>query len=517
MGGDIIAGTNFVDALKVFETDDDTEAIILVGELGGTNEEEAADWIKDYNKRVSNPKPIAACIGGFQAKPGKITGHAGAWTGLGEGTSEDKYRALEAVGVTMVDHPAKFGGVMKEILAKSGRSVKKIVSLASKENCLLLTTSQEQSAAQARRGYHTSARRPTWAASRRSPFEQKRPLHLSAEQNASILKKYDINVVSKPENQQSSHYLGISPHRVNRSPSIIAAPTANPDQLHQRVRRFPFDYREGPSPAAINDAMAWLQLDAAPPKAKAQVVATLSNLWKLYKEKEAIDAHVSLSLNPNADEIQIYNPYLFFDDAAYRSNQRQADLHALRDTLSPTEQEAEGAGIVYIPLDTPQPDGRLQASTQPPPATSSPPSGEPRNLVGTLVNGAGLAMNTNDVLHLRLSQPPYSTANANFLDTGGKATSQTIKTSFKLILSDPRVAVVFVNIFGGLTLADMIAEGIILAFKELGVEKPVVVRLRGTNEEKGQKVLQDANLPIYAINDFEEAVRKVGELANGGR
>ena len=124
----MIAGTNFVDALKVFETDEDTEAIILVGELGGTNEEEAAEWIKDYHKRVSNPKPIAACIGGFQAKPGKVTGHAGAWTGLGEGTSEAKYRALEAAGVTMVDHPAKFGGVMKDILAKSGCNVKKLVS-----------------------------------------------------------------------------------------------------------------------------------------------------------------------------------------------------------------------------------------------------------------------------------------------------------------------------------------------------------------------------------------------------
>lgn len=132
MGGDVIAGTNFVDALKVFETDDDTQAIILVGELGGTNEEEAADWIKDYNKRVSNPKPIAACIGGFQAKPGKVTGHAGAWTGLGEGTSEVKYRALEAAGVTMVDHPAKFGGVMKDILSQSGRNVDRIVSCNTK-------------------------------------------------------------------------------------------------------------------------------------------------------------------------------------------------------------------------------------------------------------------------------------------------------------------------------------------------------------------------------------------------
>ncbi|KAL1605625.1 hypothetical protein SLS59_003427 [Nothophoma quercina] len=501
MGGDVIAGTNFVDALKVFETDDDTEAIILVGELGGTNEEEAADWIKDYNKRVSNPKPIAACIGGFQAKPGKVTGHAGAWTGLGEGTSEVKYRALEAAGVTMVDHPAKFGGVMKNILAKSGRNVKKI----------------EQSAAQARRGYHTSARRPAWGARQPPNLQQKRSLHLSAEQNANVLKQYNINVVSKPEDQQSSHYLGISPHRVNRSPSIIAAPTANPDQLHQRVRRFPFDYREGPSPQAVNDAMAWLQMDAAPPKAKAQTAELITQLWKLYTEKEAIDAHVSLSLNPNKDEIEVYNPYLFFDDAAYRSNGRQADLHKLRDQLTPTEKEAEEAGIVYIPLDTPQPDGRLQASTQTPPQTSSLTDGEPRNLVGTLVNGAGLAMNTNDVLHLRLSQPPYSTANANFLDTGGKATSQTIKTSFKLILSDPRVAVVFVNIFGGLTLADMIAEGIILAFKEVGVNKPVVVRLRGTNEEQGRKVLEGANLPIHAFDDFEEAVKKVGELANGGK
>lgn len=129
VGGDVIAGTNFVDALKVFEHDEDTEAVIIVGELGGTTEEEAADWITDYRKRVQNPKPIAAVIGGFQAPPGKVMGHAGAWVGLGEGTAELKYKALESAGVTMVDHPAKFGGVMKNILAKSGRNVRKIVGL----------------------------------------------------------------------------------------------------------------------------------------------------------------------------------------------------------------------------------------------------------------------------------------------------------------------------------------------------------------------------------------------------
>jgi succinyl-CoA synthetase alpha subunit len=130
MGGDVIAGTNFVDALKVFEQDEDTEAIILVGELGGTNEEEAADWITDYRKRVKNPKPISAVIGGFQASSGKVMGHAGAWTGLGEGTAASKHKALESAGVTMVDHPAMFGSVMKEIMSQSGRNVQKMVSLS---------------------------------------------------------------------------------------------------------------------------------------------------------------------------------------------------------------------------------------------------------------------------------------------------------------------------------------------------------------------------------------------------
>ncbi|EAT83662.2 hypothetical protein SNOG_08494 [Parastagonospora nodorum SN15] len=436
VGGDVIAGTNFVDALKVFEKDEDTEAIILVGELGGTSEEEAAAWIKDYRKRVKNPKPIAAAIGGFQASPGKVMGHAGAWTGLGEGTAESKYKALENVGVTMVDHPAKFGGVMKEILAQSGRNVKNI---------------------------------------------------LSADQLSEELATANIRISPPPESPRSSHYLGISPDRSARSPSIIAAPTANPSQLHKRVIRIPFDYRTGPTPEVISRAIAHLQLDAAPPRAKTQTVELINSLWSMYTATEAIDLHVRLAVSSAADEIAVYEPYFFFDDAAFKSNKRQSALHAKRTQPSDIDLEAENAGIVYVPLG---------------------PEGE-KGLVGTLVNGAGLAMNTNDVLNSRLM--PH-TQSANFLDTGGKATSSTISTSFKLILSDPRVKVVFVNIFGGLTLCDMIAEGIILAFKEVGVRKPVVVRLRGTNEEKGGRVLEEAKLPIHAFDGFEEAVEKVGEL-----
>ncbi|CAN9217229.1 unnamed protein product [Alternaria alternata] len=501
VGGDVIAGTNFVDALKVFEHDEDTKAIIIVGELGGTTEEEAADWINDYKRRVNNPKPIAAVIGGFEAPHGKVMGHAGAWVGLGEGTAASKYKALENAGVTMVDHPAKFGGVMKDILAKAGGNVKKT----------------EQSTAHQRRSYHTSSftRRPGFSARPSIVPQQRRSLHLTRDQSTNLLKEYKINLTVPPEGSPSTHYLGISPNRSTRSPSIIASPTANASTLNQRVRRFPFDYRSGPSSETIQAAIAHMQLDAAPPKAKAQTVELIKNLWKLYKEKEAIDTHVKLALSVESDEMLVYEPYLFFDDAAFKSGKRQADLHTLRDqaSISATDREAEEAGIVYIPLGSPEfPAGTTQAGTQTPPSSTTEEG--PRNLIGTLVNGAGLALNTVDTLSLRLSQPPYSTSAANFLDTGGKATSATIKTSFKLILSDPRVSVVFVNIFGGLTLCDMIAEGIIMAFKEIGVEKPVVVRLRGTNEEKGQKVLEEAKLPIHAFDDFEEAVRKVGELAN---
>ncbi|USP76048.1 uncharacterized protein yc1106_03322 [Curvularia clavata] len=482
VGGDVIAGTNFVDALKVFEHDEDTEAIIIVGELGGTTEEEAADWIRDYRKRAQNPKPIAAVIGGFQAPSGKVMGHAGAWVGLGEGTAASKYKALESAGVTMVDHPAKFGGVMKDILAKSGRN--------------------EKSAAQQRRSYHTSLRRRpvVLSSSSSGPSLQTRSLHLTKEQSTKLLESFGIDLGIPPEGSPSTHYLGISPARSARSPSIIAAPTAESSQLSHRVRRFPFDYRTGPSPSAIAAATAHMQLSALPPKSKSQLVQAIHNLWNLYTTHEAIDAHLKLALSVSSDELLFYDPYLFFDDAAFKSAKRQVDLHALRDetALTAADREAEEAGIVYIPLES---------------SSSSP---KPKNLVGTLVNGAGLALNTIDTLASRLSSPPSSTSAANFLDTGGKATSATIKTSFKLLLADPRVSVVFVNIFGGLTLCDMIAEGIILAFRDVGVEKPVVVRLRGTNEELGQKVLAEAKLPIYAFDDYEEAVRKVGELAGEG-
>lgn len=142
-------------------------------------------------------------------------------------------------------------------------------------------------------------------------------------------------------------------------------------------------------------------------------------------------------------------------------------------------------------------------------------------------------MNTVDALTLLNDSAPIC---ANFLDTGGKATSETVKQSFQTILQDERVKSVFVNIFGGLTLCDMIAKGILLAYKDLGIRVPVVVRLRGTNEEEGQKIVSSINsactswnhectncimvqiaqsgLPLQAFDDFHEAASKVIELSH---
>ncbi|KAF1989147.1 hypothetical protein K402DRAFT_391304 [Aulographum hederae CBS 113979] len=466
MGGDVVAGTNLVDGLKVFEYDDDTEGIILVGEVGGTAEEEAADWIREYKKRTSNPKPIAAVVGGVYAKPGKVMGHAGAWAAPGESTALEKHKALENAGATMVDHPAKFGKVMKDLMARGGRDVNAI----------------QKSAASQKRGYHT-ARRLHQTSSLQSP-SQRRSLHLQSSQASSLLKEHGIATSASAED---SRLLVVTISRTSRSPCVIASPTTSPSGIHERSKKFPFSFVDGPSPSVCQAVTAHLQMDAAPPAARAGVTKLIDTLWTIFKEKEAVSLSTYLAVSPNSDALEVTNPEFSFDDAALRSCGRQKDLHALRDTSieDPKEVEAEKDGIVYVKLDN---------------------SNESAN-IGTLVNGAGLAMNTVDALATHGGQA------ANFLDTGGKATSETVKKSFELVLSDPRVKVVFVNIFGGLTLCDMIAEGVILAFKEVGIKVPVVVRLRGTNEELGQKIIAESGLDLFAFDDFEEAAEKVVALA----
>ncbi|GLX77137.1 succinate--CoA ligase [ADP-forming] subunit beta [Thalassotalea insulae] len=129
--------------------------------------------------------------------------------------------------------------------------------------------------------------------------------------------------------------------------------------------------------------------------------------------------------------------------------------------------------------------------------------------VGCMVNGAGLAMGTMDIVNLHGGKP------ANFLDVGGGATKERVSEAFKIILSDDNVKAVLVNIFGGIVRCDMIAEGIIGAVKEVGVEVPVVVRLEGTNAEAGREVLANSGLAIIAAESLTDAAQKVVAAAEG--
>jgi succinyl-CoA synthetase beta subunit len=157
---------------------------------------------------------------------------------------------------------------------------------------------------------------------------------------------------------------------------------------------------------------------------------------------------------------------------------RHKDLVELRDLAEedPMEIEASKYDLAYIKLD-----------------------GD----IGCMVNGAGLAMATMDIIKLNGAFP------ANFLDVGGGANKEKVTAAFKIILSDPAVKGILVNIFGGIMRCDIIAEGIIAAAKEVNLSVPLVVRLEGTNVQEGKRILAESGLPIVAANDLGDAAKKI--------
>jgi len=165
---------------------------------------------------------------------------------------------------------------------------------------------------------------------------------------------------------------------------------------------------------------------------------------------------------------------------------RQQRLEALRDPAQEDEQEraARAHDLNYVSLD---------------------------GNIACMVNGAGLAMATMDLIKLHGGEP------ANFLDVGGGATAERVTEAFKIILANPKVEAILVNIFGGIVRCDLIAEGIVAAVKQVGVGVPVVVRLEGTNVEKGRTLLASSGFDIVAANDLTEAARKVIALAREAR
>ncbi|CAJ2513453.1 Uu.00g015720.m01.CDS01 [Anthostomella pinea] len=483
VGGDVLPGTTLKDGLQILVEDKDTEAIALIGEIGGDAEIEAADWIMVYRSRTEKPKPIAAIIGGINAVPGRIMGHAGAFTLPGEPSALAKVEALKAAGATIINHPSRFGPVLKAMLEGSKPSGGGVSPPGSPNQ---------------RRGMHTmAAHRPlsTREAFRHvKPRTQKRSIYLTQSTALDLLRQRGIPVIDDLDSLTGPRrLLAVTVNRSTRNPCIIASPSTDA----VASKKFDFDYGTRGQDLPLPAIAAHLGLDANSTDSLRPII---SGLIDLFTEKEAflLSTHIVSSTrddsgnNNEQSALAIADAHPGFDDAAFSSSGRQSDIQALRDASpSPSAEETHEAaaareGIVYIRL----PD--------------------PRGNIGTLVNGAGLAMNTVDAL------ADAGGRAANFLDTGGKATSETVKRSFELVLTDARVKCIFVNIFGGLTLGDMIARGVVLAFRDLRMSVPVVVRIRGTNEQEGQRIIAESGLPLFAFDDFDEAAAKAIELASEG-
>ncbi len=211
--------------------------------------------------------------------------------------------------------------------------------------------------------------------------------------------------------------------------------------------------------------------------AKAESAKVLfANLYKCYME---LDAEI-VEINPLitvGDDVMALDAKMSFDgNALYR----HPDIKALRDETEEDANEKLAADneLSYVRLD---------------------------GNIGCMVNGAGLAMSTMDIIKLKGGEP------ANFLDVGGGATAERVTTAFKIILSDPAVKGILVNIFGGIMKCDVIAEGVIAAAKQVNLSVPLVVRLEGTNVQKGKELMAASGLPIISADDLEDAASKVVE------
>lgn len=209
-----------------------------------------------------------------------------------------------------------------------------------------------------------------------------------------------------------------------------------------------------------------------------QVSKAVKAIMTMYTMFVELDCSI-LEINPlvvtGSGDIMILDAKMNFDDNALY---RHPAIEDLRDEAEedPTERKAHENELSYVKLD---------------------------GNIGCMVNGAGLAMSTMDIIKLCGGEP------ANFLDVGGGATKERVTTAFKLIMSDPNVEGILVNIFGGIMRCDIIAEGVIAATQEMGLTIPLVVRLEGTNVDQGKKLLKESGLNIIAADDLGDAADKI--------
>ena len=273
-------------------------------------------------------------------------------------------------------------------------------------------------------------------------------------------------------------YLALSVDRTSGRTTLIAAAEGGVEieelavRAPDKIMQLAIDPATGIEPFHSRRLAFELELGAVEVKA---MTAFVNGLYRAFIELDASLVEINPLVVTGSGSLVALDAKMGFDDNALF---RHPEIEALRDEDEEDPIEREGAkhSLSYVKLD---------------------------GNIGCMVNGAGLAMATMDIIKL------YGGSPANFLDVGGGATRERVTAAFKLILSDPNVEAILVNIFGGIARCDVIAEGVVAAAREVNLHVPLVVRLEGTNVELGRKILSQSGLPIITADDFADAAQKV--------
>jgi succinyl-CoA synthetase beta subunit len=244
------------------------------------------------------------------------------------------------------------------------------------------------------------------------------------------------------------------------------------EETPEKIHTIDIDPETGVTPddaAKIADALA---LSGA---ARDDMLSLAGILYKAFTEKDMSLLEVNPLIVMDDGRVRVLDAKVSFDGNALF---RHDDIMALRDTTEEDEKEIEASkyDLAYVALD---------------------------GNIGCMVNGAGLAMATMDIIKLYGAEP------ANFLDVGGGATTEKVTAAFKIITADPNVKGILVNIFGGIMRCDIIAEGVVTAVKEVGLQVPLVVRLEGTNVQLGKDIINNSGLNVIAADDLDDAAQKI--------
>src|SRR3954471_11357752 len=282
----------------------------------------------------------------------------------------------------------------------------------------------------------------------------------------------------------SEAYVGVILDRASKKPVFMVSPAGGIDieevaaNTPEKIMRLPIDTRYGLMPFQAMELGFFLYPDAAKARAAAKI---MKQLYDAFMANGASLAEINpLVVTPNGEVVALDAKMSIDDNELFR----HPDIEKLRDETeeNPAELRAAKAGLSYISL---------------------------TGNIGCLVNGAGLAMSTMDIIKYHGGDP------ANFLDVGGGANKDQVTEALRILLSDSRVKAVLINIFGGIMKCDTIASAVVAAFKEVQPKVPFVVRLEGTNVEQGRQILKESGLNLIAATDLTDAAKKVVAAAKG--